>query len=468
LSVLGDWSAEPGSSLHRRLATAIADAIEAGLVPPGSVLPAERTLASALAVGRSTVTAALSDLKAAGLVEARQGSGTRVVGPVVGPGAGSETGAVVLPGLLAGGSAIDLAAAVAPDARWLPPTGIDLADLLGHPPRHGYSPEGLPALRAALADRFATRGVPTTPEQILVTNGAHHGLSLALRHLCRPGESLVVDDPAYPGLVDLVAAVGIRPVPVARRAGGVDAAALSRAVAASGATVACLQPLVHNPIGSAAEEWEIRRLASLCDQVGLVVIEDLVLEDLRFAGPGPVSLAGRVADGTQVVTVGSLSKSCWGGLRVGWLRAEAGMIRRLGRHRLPDDLGTSVPSQVLALALLGREDEVASARREVLASRCQLLGGLLADHLPAWRVTPVAGGLSAWVTLPIPVAGPLAQAAARLGVAVATGASASFGDGTGCADRLRLCFDRPEPQLRAAVHRLVPAWQMVAHRSLPG
>ncbi len=460
LSTLGDWAAGPGTSLPRKLEGAIRQAIETGLLRPGSLLPAERTMARALGVSRSTVTHALNDLKADGYLDARHGSGTVVAGmvdPTAAPGAPMAT---VLPGLLGEwGGSIDLAASSPADARALPPVDVDLDALLLSGPRHGYTPAGLPELRRSVADRFSTDGLATAPEQILITNGAQHALALAFSELTEPGDAIIVDEPTYPGVIDLLAARRLRPVPLPRTAGGIDPDAFTRLVRSSGARLAYLQTLVHNPTGHCGDERQLRRLAEAVTASGVTVIEDLVLADLRFDGERPASLAARVDPGT-VVVVGSVSKLGWGGLRIGWLRAEAGLVDRLVRSRLTDDLGSSIPSQVISTAVLAQFDVIVESRQRSLGRRADLVARLLAERCPEWDLQRPEGGLSLWITLDRPCAEALAQRAAREGVIIATGSAASVTDDR---DRhIRLCFDRPEQQIMEGIERLVRAWQSLS------
>jgi len=84
----------------------------------------------------------------------------------------------------------------------------------------GYDPSGLPALREAVAQRFTARGVPTGADQILITNGALHGLDLLLRLLIGPGDRVLTELPTYPGALDAIRGNGGRVVPVPMAAAG--------------------------------------------------------------------------------------------------------------------------------------------------------------------------------------------------------------------------------------------------------
>ncbi len=457
LSTLGEWAAGPGASLHRRLEGSIRQAIETGLLRPGALLPAERTMARVLGVSRSTVTQALNDLKADGYLEARHGSGTVVAwSPDV---AGSSVGApmaTVLPGLLGEwGGSIDLAASSPADARALPQVDVDLDALLLSGPRHGYTPAGLPELRASVAERFTLDGLTTTADQILITNGAQHALALAFSEMTEPDDAIIVDEPTYPGVIDLLAARRLRPIALPRRQGSVDPDAFASLARSSGARLAYLQTLVHNPTGHCGEDRQLRRLAEAVSSSGVTVIEDLVLADLRFDGERPVPLAARMR-GVESVVVGSVSKLGWGGLRIGWLRAEAGLVDRLVRSRLTDDLGSSIPSQVISTAVLAQFEVIAESRQRVLGRRADLVCRLLAERCPEWELQVPSGGLSLWITLDRPCAEALAQRAAREGVIIATGSAATVTDDHDL--HIRLCFDRPEQQIHEGVDRLVRAW----------
>ena len=454
LNMVGDWSAGVGASLHGRLADSLRQAIETGVLSAGSVLPSERALARSFAVSRSTVTAALNQLKAEGILESRQGSGTVVVG-VSQPGA---VGASVLPGILGSRRGIDLAASSPADARALPTVEVDLEALLRAGPRHGYTPAGLPVLRGAVAERFTLDGLPTELDEILITNGAQHGLALAFTLLARPGDRVIVDDPTYPGMIDLLASRGLVPIGLPRDRGGIDVVGLRRLVAENDVSIAYLQTSVHNPTGAAAKDWELRDLAKACDELKLTVLEDLVLADLRFDGSRPASLASRV-EKADVLVIGSISKLGWGGLRIGWLRAPAAVAERLMLARLTDDLGSSIPSQVIAAGVLTKFDDVVASRQPTLGDRSNLAQRLISDLLPDWKVQVPAGGLSLWIELPEPAGERLAQISVRHGVTVATGASACV-DSDG-ASFIRLCFDRPEVQLREGIKRLAEAWATI-------
>ena len=461
-ALLGDWPARGSGSLAARLAFALRSRILADLLPPGTTLPPERLLAGALAVSRSTLVAAFDHLRSEGLIVSRQGSGTTITGA---PGRvieATKTPGLTMASRLLGAAerGINFGISAPPAASALPVLTVTSADLLAAVPSHGYDPAGLFVLRAALAERHSFAGLPTAAEQITVTHGAQHAIDLALATLCEPGDAVAVEDPTYPGILDVLAARRLLPVPLAADHRGPTPAALEAAARDHGARFAFLLPAVHNPTGRVLDPGRRQALARALDKFEMTVVEDNTLADLAYEGPAqgsgrPPSLAA-LCRRAMVVTVETTSKVAWGGLRVGWMRAPSAVIERSVQVRTSGDLGCSVPAQLLALQLLEHYDELITARRVALSASASRFGGLLSQAIPGCSFDPPAGGLSLWVRLPDGAdAAAFASRALRHGVSVAPG---QFASPTGGHDHLRLCHDRPEEELIEGTARLVAAW----------
>jgi len=459
-ALLGDWPARGSGSLAARLAFSLRSRILADLLPAGSILPPERALADALAVSRSTLVAAFDLLRSEGLLVSRQGSATRVAGPAVRSANGERRGPTMAARLLgAAERGINFGISAPPSAAQLPPMAVTSADLLAAVPAHGYDPAGLLVLRAALAARHTAAGLPTGVEQIQVTHGAQHAIDLALAALCRPGDAVAVEDPTYPGALDVLAARRLRPIPLAADSRGLTPAALEDAARTHGARVAFLLPAVNNPTGRVLDPGRRQALARTLDRLEMTAVEDNTLADLAYGAPRPASLAA-LCRRALVVSVETTSKVAWGGLRVGWLRAPAGLIERSVRNRTSADLGCSVPAQLLALQLLEHYDELIAARRVALQASAARFAGLLSEAIPGSTFEPPAGGLSLWVRLPGGAdAAAFASRALRHGVSVAPG---HFASPTGGHDHLRLCHDRPAEELVEGTARLAAAWSETA------
>ncbi|QCB95256.1 PLP-dependent aminotransferase family protein [Cellulomonas shaoxiangyii] len=456
-ALLGRW--EHGGPAYQSLADGVRGLVRTGALPLGTRLPGEREVADSLGVSRTTVTAAYDLLRDEGFLLSRRGSGTVTTLPA---GAGDRAPATL--GTVETGL-VDLSAA-APTA---PPQLADAcAAALDQLPRHlgdtGYVPLGLPALRQAIADRYTARGVPTGPEQVLVTTGAQQAIHLLMVTLAGPGDRVVVEHPTYPHAIDAARGAGARPVPVPVTATGLDVELLASTVRQTSPRLVYLVPDHHNPTGTSLDTDARARVRDLARRTRTVVVGDETLTDLTLDGPPPPPFAGDGAD-DLVVCVGSASKSFWGGLRVGWVRAHPDLVGRLAQRRAHVDIGSSVLDQLVTTELLAHADAVLGARIVTLRHQRTVLLDALADALPSWRVPVPGGGLSTWVDLGAPVSSALAAVAYGHGVRIVPGTA--FGvDGT-FEDRLRVPFSQPVDVLRRAVDGLAAAWAVLDPTTVP-
>jgi DNA-binding transcriptional MocR family regulator len=457
-AALTGWAGHGHGTLAQRLAHALRRAVAAGTITGGTRLPPERRLAEALAVSRSTITAALDELRSEGLVASRQGSGTVVVGPDA-PG----TPGTRIADHFGGTGGIDLAAGNPPDPSHLPPVALDVAALIAGGEGPAVQPLGLAALRTALAQRHGAAGRLTDPEQIHVTGGAHQAISLLVGAVAGRGATVALEDHGYPGIFDIIENLGARPAVVAADSGGMLPDALERVLVEQRPAAVYVQAGPHNPLGRVPGPGRLRALAAVLDEhPGTLVVEDTTLADLAFAGRVVAELADLCRTAT-VATAGSFSKVAWAGLRVGWLRAPAPLVERTMVLRLATDLGPSVPAQLLALQLLPHLDEIAAGRREVLAAGAAVGAAAVRRELPDWTVDDPAGGSVLWPRTPTPDTGPLVQLAARHGVHVAPGAIATVERAPSA--HVRLCVDRPPEVIEEGIRRLAAAWRELQPRA---
>jgi DNA-binding transcriptional MocR family regulator len=157
-----------------------------------------------------------------------------------------------------------------------------------------------------------------------------------------------------------------------------------------------------------------------------------------------------------VITLGSMSKSVWGGLRIGWIRAERSMIRQLAGLRAADDLAGPVLEQLASAHLLDSLGPMVARRRVELARQCRALQAALAAHLPSWEAPTPEGGMVVWCRLPEPRSSELVSSARSLGVLLNAGPRYGV-DGAFESGR-RIPFARPPEQLAAAVGLIARAW----------
>ena len=299
----------------------------------------------------------------------------------------------------------------------------------------------------------------------MVTIGAQHAIALLSRALIGRGDRAVIEVPIYPHAYEALRAAGARlvPVPVAPREARRATTArrprgLVQAIRHSNPVAAYLIPDFHNPTGRTMSRTARARVLDAAARQGTVVIADETTAELSIDRRG--TSRPMAADGPAVL-IGSVGKTVWGGLRVGWIRAERPLIRRLLAVRSPGDLGTPILEQLLVTRLLDRMDEILELRREQLRAGRDRLEELLARHFPEWDVPHVDGGIVTWVGLGAPVSSQLALAARREGLIVAAGPRFGVDGAFERFLRLPICYS-PETT-DAAVQALARAWRSLAH-----
>lgn len=455
--LLGGW---PGRGpAYRGLAAALRLLVLDGRLPLDVALPGERDLAAALGVSRTTVAAAYGLLREQGYLDSRRGARSTTALPT-GPAARAGDGPAP-PGGVPADDLADLAFAALPAPAGAVHVAYTAAleALPAHLPGHGYEPRGLAPLRAAVAARYTARGLPTSPDEVLVTSGAQHALGLVVGVLAAPGDRALVDHPTYPHAVDTLRRAGCRLVPVALPDAGWDVDGWRAALRQTAPVLAHVVADCHNPTGRVMDRATRAALVCSARDARTVLVVDETLADLVLDGAAPPPVAAALR-GAQVVTLGSVSKSFWGGLRVGWIRADAALVARIVASRPTVDLGTPVVEQLAVAALLADPERVLAPRRDMLRARRAALLGLLAEHLPGWHAPVPAGGLSVWAELPAPVSTALAAVAEGHGVRVAAGPR--FGVDGAFERHVRLPFTLPEDRLAVAVARLAAAYAAVA------
>ncbi|MDB6427003.1 MocR-like transcription factor YczR [Curtobacterium sp. 20TX0008] len=455
--LLADWRDGTDAPAYEALSDAVRVLVIDGRVPLGVRLPAERGLAEALGVSRTTVANAYARLRDDGFVVSLRGSGSVVHLPrdLAGRPDPERLGGVVPGDLLdlrkaALHAAPEVADAVERAVRSVP------AALAGI----GYDTVGDPGLRAAIADRYTERGLPTDPSQVIVTIGAQHAIALLARVLVRRGDTVLVESPTYPHAHEAFREAGARlvGVPVDARAGW-DAAALETTLRRTAPAVAYVMPELHNPTGATMTADTRRLLLDVAATTGTTVVADETMGELRIDGDPAPPLAAAEPSGASVVMIGSAAKVFWGGLRIGWVRAAPELLQRLLLARPTGDLGTPVLDQLVARELVPRTAAVLEGRRTFLrAGRDELVAGLRA-RLPEWDVPSPAGGLTTWVGLGRPVSSALVLAARAEGVLLASGGV--FGPDGGFERFLRVPWTTAAADRERLVDVLGRAWSRI-------
>lgn len=441
------------------IARSVSGLVLDGRVPTHTRLPAERDLATALGVSRNTVTAAYAWLRDNSFLDSRQGAGSWTVLPD----SGTRDPSPFAPAA----EHIDLGVAAPPAIEGLREASFHASEqLAAHVGGMGYYPYGLPELRHAIARRYVERGLPTTPEQIFVTNGAQQGITLAMELLVQQGDEVLLESPTYPHGLDAARRNGARIRTTGVTPQGWDMEYLVDAFRQWKPALAYMIPDFQNPTGALMHDDERRVLVREARRAGAHMIIDESAAELAIdSGDLPTPVAAHDTDG-RVLTVGSVAKLLWGGLRVGWVRTTPPMVARLMAVRQRFDLAGSVHDQLIATHLLADVLRIRAERSRQLRRNRDALLNALRDRLPDWRPSVPGGGLVLWASLPQPVATSLATAAIRHGVHPAAGPV--FGaDGT-LERYLRLAYTRPPDVLADAVERLAAAYgETLAHPAPP-
>lgn len=458
---LGNWRT---SSLSGPAYLGLADAIRLlivdGRLPVGARYPSERALADALRVSRTTVTAAYAQLREDGYLNARRGARSTTALPPTAP--TSSPAPLTRTGTL---SLAD-AAPSAPAAATIEAFTRAAQRLAPHLHDIGIELTGVAELRQAIAERYCARGLPTDPDEIMVTTGALHAINLVLATYARPGDRVLIEQPTYHGAISLIAASGARPVPVSMAEDGWELDAVQAAMRQLAPNLAYLIVDNHNPTGLSLPAAGRERLARIISETRTRTIIDETICDIWLDEPLPPPLASYLeARRDLVITVGSMSKSFWGGLRVGWIRAERSTLAAIAAVRPTIDLGTAIVEQLASADLLRQADTVLPARRDMLRARRELVSSLLREQLPDWTASPCHGGMSMWMRLPAPMSSALSAAASRMGLVIPAGPR--FGvDGT--LERfIRVPFTQPEERLHHSVAVLAQAWRSVTGAGTP-
>lgn len=305
-----------------------------------------------------------------------------------------------------------------------------------------------------MAERFTRRGLPTSRDQILITNGAQHAFALVLRTMVAPGERVLVEQPTYPNATEAIRGAHAQPAPVPLLDDGWDLELVEATLNQRSPRLAYLIPDFQNPTGARMSGRDRQRLALALRRNHTVAVVDETLVDIDLSAheaPPPVASF----DEKHVITIGSAAKSCWGGMRLGWVRASEEFVRCMVHGRASVDLGSPVFEQLVLTELLRDGERLLRRRRAEWARRRDFLVEELRRQCPQWSCRVPDGGLSLWCDLGAPIGDRLAVAAEQHGVRLAPGSR--FAVQGSLQHYARVPYTLPEEQLRDAVSKLALA-----------
>lgn len=420
-----DWQPNKKDSmpLYQQIITYIKGKVQNGDWPVHSKLPPQRTLARLFQVNRSTLSAALDELIADGLLESKTGSGMWIANntwSILQTNARTNWNSyldsgICLPNLptiqeinRSEFSPSTLRLGTGELSPELIPSALMkkvLAKLPCQMTSFGYEePQGLYFLREQISKYLKTFGITASPASILVVSGALQALQLIYLGLLPPKSTILLEKPSYLFSLPFFQSMGMRFTGLPLDKEGLQIGALKHQSSKRGAALYTI-PCFHNPTGILMSENRRREIIALCKKQQIPIIEDDVYRELWLDKAPPPPLKAMDKDG-RVIYVGSLSKALSPGLRIGWIAGPEPIIERLADIKMQNDYGSSSLSQRVAAEWLsgGLYEKHLENLRCKLRIRRKIALDALTKHfadLGTWEIPQ--GGFYIWLTLLRPV-----------------------------------------------------------------
>jgi 2-aminoadipate transaminase len=408
---IGNLDPQSETPLYRQIFDQIRSLIDSGRLEAGAKLPPTRELAGMLGLNRATVSAAYELLEADGLISGQVGRGSFVAGPArhrpaASPDlitfANSRPSELLFP-------VEEFRAACSEVIR-----SGDVLDILQLGPPSGYAP-----LRRHLLRNAREEGSATETDDVLITSGCQQAFDLLQRTFVANGETVLIEDPVYPGLKNVFQRAGARVIGIPVAEDGLDLARMERVAAAAPPALIIITSNFQNPTGNTLSLEARRRLLRIVENSGALLVENDIYGQLRYEGE-PIPLVKQLGEGNErVLVLRSFSKLAFPGLRVGWTIGPRALVDRLTATKQWSDLHSDQLSQAVLLRF-SESGRLAEHRERVLRTGRERLRAALAAcerHLPAgshW--TRPQGGMNLWVRLAEVDAGELLPLAEREGI----------------------------------------------------
>lgn len=399
--------------LYRQLFEQIAGQIRSGELSRGERLPATRELAGQLGVNRTTVSAAYEMLEEKGLIAGQVGRGSFVTGA---PESGINWGVLLDRaesfGVSNAAMGREISFVMSRPSRELFPLDDfrasceavlqkgDLAAILQLGSPSGYEP-----LRRYLLEEARAQNLAGAGDDLIITNGCQQALDLIARVLVRPGDTVAVEDPVYPGLKNLLSGMGAQLAGIPVGADGMDIAQLERVIDRDRPRFIVVTSNFQNPTGATLPESSRRALLQAARAKGIPVVENDAYGELRYEGDAVAAIKQLDGHGGTVL-LRSFSKISFPGLRVGWALGPKALIERMRQAKEASDLHTDQLSQAVVLEF-AESGRLAAHRARALEAGAQRLRATLdacREFLPdGARWTRPRGGMNVWLRLPEPL-----------------------------------------------------------------
>lgn len=409
----------PDPFLYEQLVAEITSLIEQGTLRAGTRIPSVRQFSIQRNVSIATVLQAYRVLENRGLIEARPQSGYFVKVRAWTPPAEPETSrparratqvniselalrvlkATRDPKLVPFGSAL-------PSPELLPTDALNRAlAAAGRRERRANQyemPPGNLALRTQIARRALDSGLALTPEQIVTTCGCMEGLSLALRAVAKPGDTIAIESPTYFGILQCIESLGLKALEIPTHPrDGVNLDALEMALDTQ-TIKACLFILnFSNPLGACMPDDNKQRLVAMLAERQIPLIEDDIYGDLSFSSTRPHTAKSFDREGL-VLLCDSFSKTLAPGYRVGWI-APGRFQAQIEHLKFVTTVATATLPQIAVADFLanGGYDHHLRKLRRLYAEKVRNFSQAISESFPeGTRLTRPPGGYVLWVEMP--------------------------------------------------------------------
>lgn len=397
--------------LYMQIVTRVVELIEQGVLTPGTRLPTVRQMSQAQGLGRMTVQTAYSELQARGWIESVVGRGTFVAERPQ----SQALPTAISPRVEVPGSLAALLETQAPLARLVLGQAApaeetfpikDLKACLGVAlNKAGHlsygSVLGEESLRTEISRLLMTRGLAVSPESLVISSGAQQAIELAIRTLTTPDQSVAVEAPVYPGVLEVLASRRQRILEVPVEDEGLSLAQLEKLMLRDRPSLLYTVPTFQNPTGTVTSIEHRKALLEMAERYDFYILEDDVYGHLAFDEAAPRCLKSLDTTG-RVVYLTSFSKSLMPALRLGAVVATPGQLAAFIQRKQTSDLVSSSLMQAALAEFLRRGyykahlQRVQKLYRERRDAACQTVE----DVLPEVRFLEPRGGLSMWLQLP--------------------------------------------------------------------
>ncbi|MGD9731150.1 MAG: PLP-dependent aminotransferase family protein [Desulfamplus sp.] len=428
--------------LYESIAIKIAGLVDEGTFHPGDKVPSIRQLSQQFQVSINTAKMAYGFLEDRRVIESRPQSGYYVSARLpeiprepeldrqnFNPSEITSSdiviqvmGDVMNPNLVQFGAAI-------PDPDVIPVTKLNR--MLSSETRRfkdestGYAmPPGNIRLRTQIARLMIRASCTLSPDEIIITNGATEAVFLALRTLCKPGDTLIIGAPIYFNFLQLIQSLGIRVLEIPMSpVDGINPDAVASAVEQHSVQACMVISNFNNPLGSCMSDLSKKRLLDVLKKHDVPLIEDDINGDLSFSGERPSVIKSFDSTGHGILC-SSFSKTLAPGYRLGWI-VPGRYFDAVKRQKLVTNLASPTPTQLAVAEFLvsgGYEHHLRSIRK-IYAKKVAQMADAVATHFPqGTRITRPEGGFTLWIELPEPANSvDIYRAAHQKGISIAPG-----------------------------------------------